>query len=102
MIDSYGTALGASPNVYKIVRLLEELDLLYRLIPLDIRKGDQFAPVFLALGPNNKAPVTNAETLHAMFAGPVPAAPGVGLNATTSANAECADGVCEVLHHSVA
>src|SRR5271155_916918 len=57
MIDLYGTALGASPNVYKIVLMLEELEQPYRLIPLDIRKGEQFAPAFLALGPNNKVPV---------------------------------------------
>jgi GST-like protein len=57
MIDLYGTALGASPNVYKVVLLLEELELPYRLIPLDIRQGQQFSAAFLALGPNNKVPV---------------------------------------------
>lgn len=56
MIDLYGTALGASPNVYKVVLLLEELALPYRLIPVDIRKGDQFQPDYLAIAPNNKAP----------------------------------------------
>jgi GSH-dependent disulfide-bond oxidoreductase len=56
MIDLYGTALGASPNVYKVVLLLEELELPYQLLPVDIRKGDQFKPEFLAISPNNKAP----------------------------------------------
>ena len=50
MIDLYGTALGASPNVYKVVLLLEELELPYRLIPLDIRAGEQFSPAFLSIG----------------------------------------------------
>lgn len=57
MIDVYGTALGASPNVYKVILLLEELELPYRLITVDIRKGEQFAPAFLKIGPNNKVPV---------------------------------------------
>jgi len=57
MIDLYGTALGASPNVYKVVLLLEELALPYRLIPVDIRRGEQFSTDFLAVGRNNKVPV---------------------------------------------
>jgi allantoin racemase len=62
------------------------------------------AEMYVQLGirhPAAEAPFTNAEALHAMFAGTLPAAPGVGLNATTSANAECVDGACEVLRQSV-
>ena len=57
MIDLYSTALGVSPNVYKVVLLLEELEIPYRIINVDIRKGEQFTPEFLAIGPNNRVPV---------------------------------------------
>src|SRR5271170_8123145 len=56
MIDLYGTALGASPNVYKVALALEEMELDYRFHTVDIRKGEQFSPAFLAISPNNKAP----------------------------------------------
>ncbi len=41
----------------KVVLLLEELALPYEPIPVDTRKGQQFAPEFLALNPNAKVPV---------------------------------------------
>lgn len=56
MIDLYNTADGASPNVYKVILLLEELDMPYRLLPVAIHQGEQFRPDFLALAPNNKVP----------------------------------------------
>ncbi len=46
-----------TPNGWKISIALEELDLPYRVIPVDIGAGAQFEPAFLALNPNNKIPV---------------------------------------------
>jgi GST-like protein len=45
-----------TPNAYKVSILLEELELPYRVIPVHIGKGEQFAPEFLAISPNNKVP----------------------------------------------
>lgn len=45
-----------TPNGHKIPMMLEECGLPYRIVPVDIRKGGQFAPAFLALSPNNKIP----------------------------------------------
>ena len=36
--------------------MLEEVGLEYRVIPVNINEGDQFAPDFLAISPNNKMP----------------------------------------------
>jgi GST-like protein len=36
--------------------MLEECGLAYRVHPVDIGAGDQFAPAFLAISPNNKIP----------------------------------------------
>ena len=36
--------------------MLEELGLPYTIVPIDIGKGDQFKPEFLAISPNNKMP----------------------------------------------
>ncbi len=53
MIDLY---FWATPNAYKVSILLEELALPYQVIPVHIGKGEQFAPEFLAISPNNKIP----------------------------------------------
>lgn len=45
-----------TPNGRKVSILLEELELPYRVIPIDITKGDQLEPDFLAISPNNKIP----------------------------------------------
>jgi len=43
--------------------MLEELELDYRVTAIDIIKGDQFAPAFLKVSPNNKIPaITDHET----------------------------------------
>jgi GST-like protein len=47
---------NAAPNPMKIALLLEELGLAYEAIPVDTRKGEQFAPEFLAVNPNAKVP----------------------------------------------
>ncbi|MGU3523621.1 GSH-dependent disulfide bond oxidoreductase [Enterobacteriaceae bacterium C23F] len=53
MIDLY---YAPTPNGHKITLFLEEAQLAYRIIRVDISKGDQFRPAFLALSPNNKIP----------------------------------------------
>ena len=45
-----------TPNGHKITLLLEESGLPYELVPVDIGRGEQFAPDFLALSPNNRIP----------------------------------------------
>jgi GSH-dependent disulfide-bond oxidoreductase len=45
-----------TPNGWKISIMLEECALPYRMIPVDIGRGDQFKPEFLAISPNNRMP----------------------------------------------
>ncbi len=45
-----------TPNGWKITVALEEMGLAYNVIPINISKGDQFKPEFLAISPNNKMP----------------------------------------------
>lgn len=53
MIDLY---YAPTPNGHKITLFLEEAELAYRLLKVDISKGNQFRPDFLAISPNNKIP----------------------------------------------
>ncbi len=53
MIDLY---FWPTPNGYKVTILLEELGLPYKVIPINIGKGEQFTPEFLKISPNNKMP----------------------------------------------
>lgn len=46
-----------TPNGQKVQILLEELGVAYRAEPVNILRGEQFAPEFLAISPNNKIPV---------------------------------------------
>jgi GSH-dependent disulfide-bond oxidoreductase len=45
-----------TPNGHKITIFLEEAQLPYRIIPVNISKGDQFKSEFLAVSPNNRIP----------------------------------------------
>jgi len=45
-----------TPNGYKVSIMLEECRLPYRVVPLNIARGDQFKPEFLAISPNNRMP----------------------------------------------
>src|SRR5476649_9719 len=45
-----------TPNGWKISIMLEECGLPYIVRPVDISKGEQFAPPFLAISPNNRMP----------------------------------------------
>jgi GST-like protein len=53
MIDLYSET---TPNGQKIHIMLEETGLDYRIIWVDIDRGEQFEPVFLKISPNNKIP----------------------------------------------
>jgi len=53
MIDLY---VWPTPNGFKISIMLEETGLPYRVIPVNIREGDQFKPDFLKISPNNRMP----------------------------------------------
>ena len=53
MIDLY---YAPTPNGHKITIALEELGLPYTLRRVNIGNGDQFAPEFLAISPNNRIP----------------------------------------------
>ena len=53
MIEVYS---WPTPNGHKVHVMLEECGLPYRAIPVNIGAGEQFAPSFLAISPNNKIP----------------------------------------------
>jgi hypothetical protein len=45
-----------TPNGHKITMFLEEAGLKYKIFPVQIGKGEQFKPEFLAISPNNRIP----------------------------------------------
>ena len=45
-----------TPNGHKITIMLEECGLPYKIKPVNIGRGDQFKPKFLAISPNNRMP----------------------------------------------
>ena len=53
MIDLY---YWTTPNGHKLTMYLEETGLPYTLKPVDISRGEQFDPAFLAIAPNNRIP----------------------------------------------
>ncbi len=53
MIDLY---YFPTPNTWKVSIFLEETGLAYRVIMVDILKGEQFDPGFLEISPNNRVP----------------------------------------------
>lgn len=70
MIDLYAST---TPNVLKVTLMLEECGLEYRLVPVNVWKGEQFEPDFVALNPNSKVPVIvdHAGVDHDGMDGPV-------------------------------
>jgi GSH-dependent disulfide-bond oxidoreductase len=46
----------ATPNGKKVSVMLEEVELPYEVHPINIAKGDQLRPEYLAINPNNKIP----------------------------------------------
>jgi len=53
MINLY---YAPTPNGWKITIMLEECEIPYKLIPMNLGKGDQFKPKFLTISPNNRMP----------------------------------------------
>lgn len=53
MIDLY---YWPTPNGWKVSIMLEECDVPYRMVPVNIGKGEQFHAQFLAISPNNRMP----------------------------------------------
>ena len=64
MIDVYFWPTG---NGKKITIMLEECGMTYKVIPVNINKGDQHQPGFVAISPNNKLP---ANVDHDVAGGP--------------------------------
>ena len=59
-----------TPNGRKISIMLEECDLDYKVIPVDIGAGDQFKPEFLRISPNNRMPaIVDDESGISIFEG---------------------------------
>jgi GST-like protein len=55
---------NGSPNPTKVALFLEEAGLPFEPIPVDVRKGDQFAPDYLKVNPNGKVPaIVDGETI---------------------------------------
>jgi len=53
MIDLY---YWPTPNGHKVTIFLEETGTPYRILPVNIGKGEQFQPDFLKIAPNNRMP----------------------------------------------
>src|ERR1700722_16589414 len=47
----------ATPNSVRVPIALEELGLNYEFVPINVRKGEQKQPEYLAVNPNGKVPV---------------------------------------------
>ena len=47
----------ATPNPMKVALLLEELQLPFELIGVDIFKGEQHSPEYRRINPNGKVPI---------------------------------------------
>jgi GSH-dependent disulfide-bond oxidoreductase len=45
-----------TPNGHKVTIFLEEAGLEYKIVPVNIGKGEQFTPAFLKISPNNRMP----------------------------------------------
>lgn len=62
MTDPIDLYYWPTPNGWKITIALEEMGLPYTLRLIDIGRGDQFAPDFLRIAPNNRMPaITDPE-----------------------------------------
>jgi GST-like protein len=53
MIDFY---YWTTPNGHKVTMFLEEAGIAYSIKPINIGQGEQFAPAFLKIAPNNRIP----------------------------------------------
>jgi GST-like protein len=67
MIDLY---YWPTPNGRKISIMLEECELEYHTVPVDIGRGDQFRAEFLEISPNNRMPaIVDHDTEISVFEG---------------------------------
>jgi GST-like protein len=65
MIDLY---TFTTPNGRKASIMLEEVELPYNVHKIDITKGDQFKPEYIAINPNNKIPaIVDQDTGSTVF-----------------------------------
>jgi GST-like protein len=70
VIDLY---FWPTPNGFKATIMLEEAELEYRVNTIDIHKGDQLTPEFIAISPNNRIPAIvdhNPDTSNGFDASP--------------------------------
>ena len=67
MLDLY---YWTTPNGHKLTMFLEETGLPYALKPVNISRGEQFEPEFLAISPNNRIPAI-VDHAPAMGGGPL-------------------------------
>ena len=79
-----------TPNGWKITIMLEEAGLPYRMIPVNIGRGEQFKPEFLAISPNNRMP---AIVDHQPKGGGAPISTLPTYQAATGSIRRCARGV---------
>jgi GSH-dependent disulfide-bond oxidoreductase len=70
MIDLY---YWTTPNGHKITLFLEEAGFPYTIHPVNLSRGDQFKPEFLAISPNNRIPA-----IVPLIAGALLACPALG------------------------
>ena len=68
MIDAY---VWTTPNGFKALIALEELELPYRTHWVDITKGDQQKPEYIAINPNSKIPAIVDEGVRVFESGAV-------------------------------
>lgn len=52
----YDLHFWPTPNGKKVTILLEELEVPYKVVPMNIGRGDQFTPESLKISPNNRMP----------------------------------------------
>lgn len=52
----YELLYWTTPNGHKVTMFLEEVSADYKIAPINIGKGEQFAPEFLEVSPNNRIP----------------------------------------------
>jgi GSH-dependent disulfide-bond oxidoreductase len=68
MIDAY---VWTTPNGFKALIALEELELPYRTHWVDITKGDQQKPEYVAINPNSKVPAIVDDEINVFESGAV-------------------------------
>ncbi len=73
MLDLY---YWPTPNGHKVTIFMEETGLAYRIVPVNIGRGEQFAADFLAIAPNNRMPAlvdpdVDGEPIHLFESGAI-------------------------------